>query len=729
MFSMNETTNNQIAPQEASPKKHNPPHIRKFINHLALLLVFVMFSIILGYMTATFFCKDKDFDFSTLYTDLIKPKDPSKFSFQKFTSEEEFKNFIAESEQFGANFFGGAAMQPMLLEDASLERAAPGGDFVTFGNAGGAPERTSGTNIQVSGVDEPDIVKATGKTIFTSFRGSYIRPLPLEEPGIGVRPTPLLLEEDDVIEVDSDMIDPRTESIVQQELVPSPPPPPEINREDLTKVINAFPPEDLEVIGGMEEMGNLLYSEDVLTIFTNDSVIGYDVSDIENPSKKWQIKYEKGSSYKDARLNDGKIYLVMQTYHYGKPTCPITPVMYKNAELNIRCTDIYHPVQPVSSDSTFTVFKIDPKDGEIEDDLTFVGSQQHSIIYMSSDNLYVTYSFAEDYVQILSGFILEDGSDLFSEEFKNKILKLNSYDLSQTTKTMEFMTLLQEYLSTQDPDDSLKLETDFQDRFEKYSKSRLRDFTTTGIVKIDKDDLEIDSTGEVPGNPLNQFSLDEFKGNLRIATNVGQNLGFGSMGDENDVYILDKNLNIVGSVQGMGVDERIYSARFIGDEGYIVTFRETDPFYVLDLSDPSSPELKGELKIPGYSSYLHPLEDDLILGVGKEGSKVKLSLFDVSDPDDPTEVDKYMLDEFWSGILDTHHAFLQDERFKAFFIPGSKGGYIFSYSGNELDLEKTDRTTNVQRAVYMDDYLYIISTDQITVLNERTWEEVKEFDL
>ena len=85
----------------------------------------------------------------------------------------------------------------------------------------------------------------------------------------------------------------------------------------------------------------------------------------------------------------------------------------------------------------------------------------------------------------------------------------------------------------------------------------------------------------------------------------------------------------------MGKDERIYSARFIGDKGYLVTFKQVDPFYVLDLSNPKKPEIKGELKIPGYSSYLHPISDDLILGIGKEGSVVKVSLFDVSDPTNP----------------------------------------------------------------------------------------------
>ena len=123
----------------------------------------------------------------------------------------------------------------------------------------------------------------------------------------------------------------------------------------------------------------------------------------------------------------------------------------------------------------------------------------------------------------------------------------------------------------------------------------------------------------------------------------------------------------------MGLTERVYSARFIQDKGYVVTFRQTDPFYVLDLSDPASPKLAGELKIPGYSSYLHPITKDKIIGIGKEGQNVKVSLFDASDPANPQEVSKYTLSEYWSDILNTHHAFLMDEKHGVFFLPGLFG--------------------------------------------------------
>ncbi|KKU39319.1 MAG: hypothetical protein UX55_C0039G0006 [Candidatus Azambacteria bacterium GW2011_GWE2_46_45] len=179
--------------------------------------------------------------------------------------------------------------------------------------------------------------------------------------------------------------------------------------------------------------------------------------------------------------------------------------------------------------------------------------------------------------------------------------------------------------------------------------------------------------------------------------------------------MLDEKLNIRGSVQGLGLTERIYSVRFIEDKGYVVTFRQTDPLYVLDLSDPARPELKGELKIPGYSAYLNP--------------QVKISLFDVSQPTQPAEKDKYILDEYWSEVLSTHHAFLLDKKHEIFFLPGGKGGYVFSYKNDKLELRKAISGVSAKRAVYINDYLYIIAEDKITVLNEIDWEKINELEL
>jgi uncharacterized secreted protein with C-terminal beta-propeller domain len=234
----------------------------------------------------------------------------------------------------------------------------------------------------------------------------------------------------------------------------------------------------------------------------------------------------------------------------------------------------------------------------------------------------------------------------------------------------------------------------------------------------------------VPGTLLNQFSLDEYQGNLRVATTFGQGwTQFGRGDSASDVYVLDSNLRQRGVVTDLGKGERIYAVRFLAEKGYVVTFKQVDPFYILDLSNPDSPQLAGELKIPGYSSYLHPIGRDRVLGIGKEDNMMKVSLFDVSDDRNPRELSKYQLDEYWSELLTTHHAFLLDEKYQVFFMPGSKGGYVFSYANDQLKLAKALSQDQVQRALFLNDYLYVISENQITVLNEKDWQVVKELDL
>jgi uncharacterized secreted protein with C-terminal beta-propeller domain len=315
--------------------------------------------------------------------------------------------------------------------------------------------------------------------------------------------------------------------------------------------------------------------------------------------------------------------------------------------------------------------------------------------------------------------------------------KTASLDISKRAKDVEVQYIWENfYNSFEDHDQRLKLENDINNRFSDYYKVNFRSFESTGIVKISLDGLAVQNQGEVAGRPLNQFCLDEHKGNLRIATTAGNRglniwlsgINFSNTQSANDVYVLDKNLKQIGAVKDMGLGERIYSARFIGDRGYIVTFRQTDPFYVLDLSNPANPKLKGELKIPGYSGYLHPLADNIILGVGQEDWKLKMSLFDVSDPNNPKEIDKYLMQESYSEAINNHKAFLQDAKHKVFFLPGGSGGYVFGYEGNRLKLVKAVSDINARRAIFINDYMYIIHDNGLVVLDETKWEKVKELD-
>lgn len=337
------------------------------------------------------------------------------------------------------------------------------------------------------------------------------------------------------------------------------------------------------------------------------------------------------------------------------------------------------------------------------------------------------------FFDFFAGFFIEN-KDIIPKSVITRLEKLQTYDLSDTAKMVEMETIMQEMENLWTGDEKLKMENEMENRMDSYVDAHKRDLEKTSIVKIDIESFKVQDIGIVPGHLLNQFSLDEYKGNLRVAITIGGRNQFRwqygiDIEEENDVYVLDEKMQTIGKVTGLGKDEKIYSARFIGERGYLVTFKQVDPFFVLDLSNPRNPQVTGELKIPGFSSYLHPISENIILGIGREGSKVKMSLFDVSDPKNPTETSKYMLDEHWSEIQNTHHAFLQDSKHEIFFMPGNKGGYVFSYTDNELKMEKAVSGFRARRAVYLDDYLYIIGDNKIVVLNETDWLRVNELQL
>lgn len=186
------------------------------------------------------------------------------------------------------------------------------------------------------------------------------------------------------------------------------------------------------------------------------------------------------------------------------------------------------------------------------------------------------------------------------------------------------------------------------------------------------------STGIFPGYLLNQFSLDEFEGNLRVATTIDETGTNG--GRSNGVYVLDPDMIVIGSLDHLASGEKIYSARFMGDLLYLVTFKTMDPLFVIDLSNPKNPGILGELKIPGYSDYLHPYDETHLIGIGKDttpnqwgvsATGIKIALFDVSNLTNPQEVGHVIIGEKGSDseVLHDHRAFLLDQRNNVMAIP------------------------------------------------------------
>lgn len=265
--------------------------------------------------------------------------------------------------------------------------------------------------------------------------------------------------------------------------------------------------------------------------------------------------------------------------------------------------------------------------------------------------------------------------------------------------------------------------------------------TITNISKFNIDGMKIGFAGGgmVEGYIPNQFAMDEYNGNLRVATT---NWNRESV---NALYILDKNLNEIGAVENLAPGETIYSTRFMGDKGYIVTFRQIDPLFVLDLSNPTSPKVIGELKIPGFSNYLHPIGEDVLLGIGqnideKSGRQegIKLSIFDVSDGGKPKEINNLVLggSGSYAEVLYNHKALMLNLKdnmigFTAQLSETTDGLKKPSFNGALLFEIKEDGGINilkkisddgiyasyVNRIIYIKDILYYAQDDTIRTFN------------
>jgi len=278
-------------------------------------------------------------------------------------------------------------------------------------------------------------------------------------------------------------------------------------------------------------------------------------------------------------------------------------------------------------------------------------------------------------------------------------------------------------------------------------------------MRLDGGTIEGVADGSVPGWVLSQYSMDESNGYLRVATTTGHAWGGGS--SKNNIYVLDPGMKVAGKLEDLAPGEQIYSARFMGDRLYLVTFKKIDPFFVVDLSDPSAPRVLGKLKIPGFSGYLHPYDEMHVIGLGKEAvdsegggfafyQGLKISLFDVSNVSAPVEVAKIDIGDRGtdSPALSDPHAFLFSkekgllvipileaklpQQGKGVDVPSSaygdyvyQGAYVFLITSNSITLR--GRITHIQnddllksgywfssdysvyRSLYIGDNLYTIS--------------------
>jgi len=448
----------------------------------------------------------------------------------------------------------------------------------------------------------------------------------------------------------------------------------------------------------------------------------YDVSDRANPVSTRNVT--RGGCYFDSRMIGDYVYAVINEPVYVNETWVSLPKIYSDGEIKeIAATEIYYSDVSDTFNTYITIIAINMQNDAQEPAEKTILLGATSNMYVSMNTIYITFqgSGGEPRPSSLQSSI--------------RILSVN----------------------------------------EAWG-------TTIYRIHIEDGEIEEGASGHVQGSVLNQFSMDEYNGYFRIATTTGEVWGWGESTALNHVYILDMNLNIVGRLENLAPGEKIHSTRFMGNRCYVVTFKKIDPLFVIDLSNPSDPRVLGDLHIPGYSDYLHPYDENHIIGVGKdtvegEGGNfawyqgVKISLFDVSDVEHPQEIDKYIIGDRGteSPVLSDHKAFLFDRSRSLLVIPvlvaeideakypnghppNTYGDYVFqgayvfniSLSGlvlkgrithltNTTELMKSgyyfDSAYSVERSLYIDNVLYTISSKKIKMNSLETLEEINEIEI
>lgn len=527
-------------------------------------------------------------------------------------------------------------------EMATQEAAAPS---VSMDSSG---VDYSGTNVQVKGVDEADIVKTDGSYIY------YVAGNQLN-----------ILKPDGA----------KTQLISSTSL----------SAEDMWWGYNS----EMFLLGDRL----MIITQSFNTVWVNDASGNYQTNtdqtsaviyDISNPAKPVQVvSLGQSGYYVSSRMIGDYVYLVTSQYIYNpvKGT-PITyiPSTYDGAESKLLMpTDLY--VGPNPQNAAYTVIgSINLKNGSnfASAKAVFGGTSE---IYATAEHLLLAFARYEE--EILPIAPDKDGKNV------------------QITRGSSSTDLV------------------------------LLGFAEGQITKL--------AEGNVPGSLLNQFSMDEYKGAIRIVTNInsweqkiftdGVDTYEYSNTSANALYTLDLNLAILGKIENLAKDEFVKSVRFDGDIGYFVTFRQTDPLFAVDLSNPAKPRVLDALKIPGFSEYLHVFKQNLLLGIGYAADEntgamqgVKLSMFDTTDKTNVKEVTTEKVDASWTVVGSNHKAILVDAEKNLIAFPADSNYYIYRYTDKGFELaSRVSMTADLSswnlRGLFIGDYFYVLGDSGVTVIS------------
>lgn len=469
----------------------------------------------------------------------------------------------------------------------------------------------STTNVQVQGVDEADVVKTDGKYIY-QINNNRVVVIKAYDTVAGNAYSASGMKIESMLNFDDD-------SFYPQELY--------VDGDYLVAIGTYYEK------ASVDTMSNKRMAYDIYPSYLQKNTVKaivFDISDRSNIKKLREVEVE--GNYVSSRKIDSVLYLISNMYPdiYYLETEPdrITPdyrdTAVSDKYIDLKCTDIrYFPNSTESNLMSIAAFDI--KSNDEVNVQTYLGAGEN--IYASSENLYVSvtnYNYNLVRPLPVDMVTVEPDTAVSSEilaEPKIAVLPVNS----ETTTVYKFS------------------------------------LNGTKVTYLNK--------GEVPGRILNQFSMDEHNGFFRIATTVGNVWGTGDNISKNNVYILDDTMNITGKIEDIAPGEMIYSVRFMGKRGYIVTFKTVDPLFVIDLEDPSNPKILGALKIPGYSDYLHPYDENHIIGFGKDTVEIKgnayykgmkIALFDVTDVTNPIQKFSEIIGDRGteSDVLRNHKALL-----------------------------------------------------------------------
>lgn len=578
---------------------------------------------------------------------------------KKFENYDELKSFLEQNSSGSYNNYGswGGMSRGMLGEMATDKVSAPMATMKSEeaisqeAGLGGVSQDYSKTNVQVEGVDEADIIKTDGKYIYAVVNENLfiVDARPAEEAKILSKIT----------------FESRPQNIY-------------INGDSL-------------VVFGQD---NLIYNTEVYKEFKRRGNFTFfkvfDVTDRKNPKQARDLDFE--GDYSNSRMIGDYIYFMTANYnyYYYDDEMPI-PKMIENGKAVSAIPDVYYFDIPYESYNFTSVNAINIKkhDQKVAGDIYLLSGNQN--MYVSQNNIYITYTKYISEYQLMMEVMKEAVYPRLSAKDQEKITKIEAtenYILNQAEKIAKIGRIIERYQASLPPEEQEKLAKEMEEKMKQKYQDISKELEKTVIHKIAIKDgeLEYKASGEVTGQVLNQFSMDENNGFFRIATTKNQTWSrFEEENREsyNNLYVLDENLKSAGALENLAKGEKIYSVRFMQNRAYMVTFKQMDPLFVIDLADPKNPKVLGELKIPGYSDYLHPYDDTTLIGLGKDTGEtewggvrtkgLKLSLFDVSNVSEPKEIDTYIMgDEGSDSIaLRDHKAFLFSRDKNLLVIPVS----------------------------------------------------------